>query len=177
MSPNEISGHFDGAGMRLGVVAARFNDYMVERLVASALDALRRHGVRDADVTLVRVPGALEIPVAARRLAASGTVEAVVALGCVIRGDTVHFDQVVADASRGVSLAALDTGVPITWGVIAAENLEQAIDRAGGKAGNRGWDAAVAAVEMASLLRRLPAAAAPATTPSATAAPAAVRKD
>lgn len=149
--------------MRVGIVAARFNDFIVERLLQAALDALRRHGVRDSDVTVVRVPGALEIPVAAQKLAGSGAVDAVVALGCVIRGDTVHFDHVCAEASRGVSLAALDTGVPITWGLIAAENLEQAIDRAGGKTGNRGWDAAVAAIEMASLLRRLaasPAAAA-----------------
>jgi 6,7-dimethyl-8-ribityllumazine synthase len=166
MPPTELSGHFDGAGMRLGIVAARFNDFIVDRLVTAALDAFRRHGVRDQDVTLVRVPGTLEIPVAAQRLAASGAVDAVATLGCVIRGDTVHFDHVVAEASRGVSLAALDTGVPITWGLIAAENLEQAIDRAGGKTGNRGWDAAVAAIEMVSLLRRLPAA-----------APARVRKD
>jgi 6,7-dimethyl-8-ribityllumazine synthase len=157
MPPTELSGHFDGAGMRLGIVAARFNDFIVERLVTAALDALRRHGVRDQDVTLVRVPGALEVPLAARRLAASGAVDAVVTLGCVIRGDTVHFDHVCAETSRGVSLAALDTGVPITFGLIAAENLEQAIDRAGGKTGNRGWDAAVAAIEMASLLRRIPA--------------------
>lgn len=165
MSPTEFSGHFDGAGMRVGIVAARFNDYLVDRLLAAALDALRRHGVRESDVTLVRVPGALEIPLAAQRLAASGAVEAVIALGCVIRGGTVHFDHVVAETSRGVALAALDTGVPVTFGVIAAESLEQAIDRAGGKTGNRGWDAAVAAIEMASLLRRLAAA------------PAAVRND
>jgi 6,7-dimethyl-8-ribityllumazine synthase len=158
MSLNEVAGHFDGAGMRVGIVAARFNDYIVERLVVAALDALRRHGVQDAEVTVVRVPGALEIPVATRKLAASGAVDAVVTLGCVIRGETVHFDHVCAETSRGVSLAALDTGVPVTFGVIAAENLEQAIDRAGGKTGNRGWDAAVAAVEMASLLRKLPAA-------------------
>jgi len=165
MPPTEVAGHFDGAGMRVGIVAARFNDYIVERLLAAALDALRRHGVRDGEVTVVRVPGALEIPIAARKLAASAGMDAVVALGCVIRGDTVHFDHVCAEVSRGVSLAALDTGVPVTFGVIAAENLEQAIDRAGGKTGNRGWDAAVAAVEMASLLRRLPVA------------PAAARKD
>jgi len=166
MPPTELSGHFDGAGMRVGIVAARFNDFIVDRLVTAALDALHRHGVRDQDVTLVRVPGTLEIPVAAQRLAASGVVDAVVTLGCVIRGDTVHFEHVVAEASRGVSLAALDTGVPVTWGLIAAENLEQAIDRAGGKTGNRGWDAAVAAIEMVSLLRRLPAS-----------APARLRKD
>ena len=156
---HEIQGTFDGTGLRIGVVAARFNDFIVERLSQAALDALRRHGVRETDVTSVRVPGCLEIPVAARKLAASGSVDAVVTLGCVIRGETVHFDHVCSEVSRGVSLAALDTGVPVTFGVIAAENLEQAIERAGAKAGNRGWDAAVAAIEMATLLRRLPGAA------------------
>lgn len=156
----EIQGTFDGKGLRIGVVAARFNDFIVERLLQAALDALRRHGVGDGDVTVARVPGALEVPVAARRLASSGEVDAVVTLGCVIRGETVHFDHVCSEVSRGVGLAALDTGVPITLGVVAAENLEQAIERAGAKAGNRGWDAAVAAIEMATLLRRLPGAAA-----------------
>lgn len=157
---HEIQGTFDGTGLRVGIVAARFNDFIVERLFRAALDALVRHGVRDADVTIVRVPGGLEIPLAAQRLAGSGTVDAVVTLGCVIRGETVHFDHVCSEVSRGVSLAALDTGVPVTFGVVAAENLEQAIERAGAKAGNRGWDAAVAAIEMATLLRRLPGAAA-----------------
>ena len=156
MTPQDISGTFDGAGLRIGIVAARFNDFIVERLAKASLDALRRHGVRDADVTMVRVPGALEIPLAARQLAASNTVDAVVTLGCVIRGDTVHYDHVCSEVSRGVSLAALDTGVPVTFGVVAAESLEQAIERAGAKGGNRGWDAAVAAIEMATLLKRLP---------------------
>ena len=152
----EIQGTFDGTGLRVGIVAARFNGFIVDRLLAAALDALRRHGVRDADVTVARVPGGLEIPVAARGLAASGQVDAVVTLGCVIRGDTVHYDHVCSEVSRGVSLAALDTGVPVTFGVVTVENLEQAIERAGAKAGNRGWDAAVAAIEMATLLKALP---------------------
>ena len=128
---HEIEGTFDGSGLRVGMVAARFNDFIVDRLLKAALDALRRLGVRDADVTLARVPGALEIPVAARQLAASGAVDAVVTLGCVIRGETVHYDHVCSEVSRGVSLAALETGVPVTFGVVAAENLDLAIERAG----------------------------------------------
>ena len=148
-------GTFNGQGLRIGIVAARFNDFIVARLLAGALEALRAHGVREEDVTVVRVPGALEIPLAAKTLAETGRPDAVVCLGCVIRGETVHFDQVSAEVSRGVGLAALDSGVPHTFGVITAEDLEQAIDRAGAKSGHKGWEAAVAAVEMATLMKTL----------------------
>jgi 6,7-dimethyl-8-ribityllumazine synthase len=150
-----LSGAFNGQGLRIGIVAARFNDFIVARLLTGALEALRSHGVADDDVTVVRVPGALEIPLAAKTLAESGRHDAVVCLGCVIRGETSHYDQVTAEVSRGTSLAALDSGRPVTFGVIAAEDLEQAIDRAGAKSGHRGWDAAVVAVEMASLMKTL----------------------
>ena len=149
------SGAFDGRGLRIGIVAARFNDFIVSRLVAGALDALRSHGVADADVTVVRVPGALEIPLAAKTLAESGRHDAIVCLGCVIRGETSHYDQVASEVSRGTALAALDSGRPVAFGVITAEDLEQAIQRAGAKGGHKGWEAAVAAVEMANLLRTL----------------------
>lgn len=148
-------GAFHGEGLRIGIVAARFNDFIVARLLSGALEALRAHGVRDDDVTVVRVPGALEIALAAKTLAESGRQDAVVCLGCVIRGETSHYDQVTLEVSRGTALAALDSGRPVTFGVITAEDLEQAIDRAGAKSGHRGWDAAVAAVEMASLMKTL----------------------
>jgi 6,7-dimethyl-8-ribityllumazine synthase len=148
-------GAFNGEGLRIGIVAARFNDFIVARLLAGALDALRAHGVREDDITIVRVPGALEIALAAKTLADGGRHDAVVCLGCVIRGETSHYDQVAAEVSRGTALAALDSGRPVTFGVITAEDLEQAIDRAGAKSGHKGWDAAVAAIEMASLMKTL----------------------
>ena len=149
------TGAFNGQGLRIGIVAARFNDFIVARLLSGALEALRAHGVLDDDVTVVRVPGALEIALAARTLAASARCDAIVCLGCVIRGETSHYDQVTAEVARGTALAALDSGVPVTFGVITAEDLEQAIDRAGAKSGHKGWDAAVAAVEMATLMTTL----------------------
>jgi 6,7-dimethyl-8-ribityllumazine synthase len=150
-----VSGAFDGRGMRIGVVVSRFNDFIVERLLSAALDCLTRHGVGEGDITVARVPGALEIALAAQRMARSKKHDAVVCLGCVIRGETSHFDQVCAEVSRGVAQAALDAGKPVTFGVVTAENLEQAIDRAGAKGGNRGWDAALAALEMVAVLKAL----------------------
>lgn len=147
-------GGLDGAGLRVGLVAARFNDAIVDRLVAGARDCLRRHGVADDDLTLCWVPGSWELPVVVRRLAASGRVDAVVALGCVVRGQTAHFDYVAARAAR-VGEVADDTGVPVTFGVLTTETFDQAVDRAGGKAGNNGWDAALAAIETARLLKEL----------------------
>ena len=155
MTPRIVSGHFDGKGLRVGLVAARFNDFIVDRLLAAALDCLARHGVSEKEVTVVRVPGALEIPLAAQRMARSKRFDAVVCLGCVIRGETVHYDQVCSEVARGVSQAALEASVPVTFGVVTAENLQQAIERAGAKGGNRGWDAALSALEMATLLKAL----------------------
>src|SRR5262245_29317288 len=155
MTARIITGTLDGKGMRVGIVVSRFNDFIVERLLAGALDCLVRHGVSEGDITVVRVPGALEIALAAQRLARSKKHDAVVCIGCVIRGETNHFDQVCAEVSRGVAQAALDAGRPVTFGVVAAETLEQAIERAGAKGGNRGWDAALAAIEMVAVLKGL----------------------
>jgi len=146
-----VEGSRDAKGLRFGIVVARFNDFVTNRLLEGAVETLRLHGALDTDITVVRVPGSLEIPLAARRLAASG-VHAVVALGCVIRGGTPHFEYVAGATSRGVVDVAAQTGVPVTFGVITAESLEQATDRAGGKVGNRGAEAALAAIEMARVL-------------------------
>lgn len=154
--PTVYEGHFTPPPGRFVLVAARFNELVVERLIAGALDGLRRHGVADDAIDVVRVPGSFEIPVTAQRLAASGGYVAVICLGAVIRGDTTHYDHVAGQAAAGVAQAGLSTGVPVIFGVLTCENMEQALDRAGGKAGNKGFDAALAALEMANLLTRLP---------------------
>ena len=151
----EHSGKLDATGMRFGIVVARFNEIVSQRLLDGALDALRRHGAADDDLTVVWVPGSFEIPVAARELAEHGEVDAVIALGVVIRGETAHFDYVATAAARGVGALHEKTGIPATFGVLTTDTLEQAMDRAGGKHGNKGADVAVAAVEMVSLLRAL----------------------
>jgi 6,7-dimethyl-8-ribityllumazine synthase len=148
-------GNFDGKGLRVAVVTARFNDLITSRLTEGCRDALKRHGVRDEDVHFAEVPGSRELPVACKALAQSGRHDVVIALGCVIRGETVHFDLVANETSRGLGQAAVETGVPIIFGVLATENLEQAFDRAGGKMGNAGWNAAVSAIETASLLEQI----------------------
>jgi 6,7-dimethyl-8-ribityllumazine synthase len=155
MNPRMLIGTFDGRGLKVGLVAARFNDFIVDRLLRGALDALERHGVADGDVTVARVPGSLELPLAAQAMARAKRHDAIVCLGCVIRGETSHYDQVVAEVARGISRAALDSGIPVTFGVVTAENLQQAIERAGAKSGNRGWNAALAAIEMASVLKSI----------------------
>jgi 6,7-dimethyl-8-ribityllumazine synthase len=154
--PTVIEGDLSPPEGRFAVVAARFNALVVEPLVSGALDALRRCGVPDSAVDLVRVPGSYEIPVVARRLAGSGKYAAVVCLGAVIRGETDHYDFVAGEASRGIAAAAATTGVPVMFGVLTCDTVEQALNRAGLKAGNKGFEAALAAVEMANLLRRLP---------------------
>jgi 6,7-dimethyl-8-ribityllumazine synthase len=143
---------------RFALVAARFNALVVDALVAGALDALRRHGVADDAIDVVRVPGSFEVPLVARRLAAGGEYAAVVCLGAVIRGDTDHYDHVAAGVTSGVARAGLDTGVPVIFGVLTCDTVEQALNRAGLKAGNKGAEAAAAAIEMVNLLRRLPGA-------------------
>lgn len=155
MPARMVAGNLDGKGLRIGLVVSRFNDFIGERLLAGALDCLRRHGVLEKDITIARVPGAFEIPVAARRLALSGKHDAVVCIGCVIRGETSHYEQVCAEVARGVAAVALEAGLPVTFGVLTTENLHQAIERAGAKGGNRGWDAALAAIEMVSLFKGL----------------------
>jgi 6,7-dimethyl-8-ribityllumazine synthase len=142
-------------GARFAIVASRFNHFVVDRLLEGAIDALVRHGVDAKNVTVVRVPGAWELPLVARRLAASKKVDAVVALGAVIRGATPHFDYVAGEAAKGLAAAAHGAPIPIVFGVLTTESIEQAIERAGTKAGNKGWDAAVAALEMVTLARAL----------------------
>jgi len=148
-----IDGRSDGAGLRVGLVAARFNDLIVDRLLDGALMALRSHGVRDEDVIAVRVPGAVELPLLAQALADRDDVDAVVALGCVIRGSTSHYDHVCGMVASGVARVTLDASKPVIFGVLTTETLEQAFDRAGGKLGNKGAEAAVAAIQTASALR------------------------
>jgi 6,7-dimethyl-8-ribityllumazine synthase len=149
------TGKLDATGMRFGIVVGRFNDIVSQRLLEGAIDTLVRHGARDTDLLVAWVPGSFEIPVAAKEVAEHSNVDAVICLGVVIRGQTTHFDLVASEAARGVGAVHAATGVPASFGVVTAENLEQALDRAGGKAGNKGADAALAAVEMVSLLRAI----------------------
>jgi 6,7-dimethyl-8-ribityllumazine synthase len=142
-------------GARFAVVASRFNHFVVDRLVEGAIDALVRHGADAKNVTVVRVPGAFELPLVVRRLAASKKVDAVIALGAVIRGATPHFDYVAGEAAKGIGAAAAASDVPIAFGVLTTETIEQAVERAGTKQGNKGWDAAVSAIEMVSLVKAL----------------------
>jgi 6,7-dimethyl-8-ribityllumazine synthase len=153
--PKIIEGELLARDLRFAIVAARFNDFVVEPLIRGALDALRRHGVGDKQIDIVRVPGAFDIPIVARKLALSQRYAALIALGCVIRGQTPHFEYVAGECAGGIARIALESGVPVAFGVLTTENAEQAVDRAGGKAGNKGADAALVALEMANLLRRL----------------------
>ncbi len=151
----EKKGNLNAKGLRLAIVVSRFNSFITERLLNGALDALARAGADDKQVEVVRVPGSFEIPVAAKRLAETGRYHALVCLGCIIRGQTQHFDYISAEVTRGIQLAAVETGVPIAFGVLTTDTLEQAIDRAGAKSGNKGADAALSAVEMATLLQKV----------------------
>jgi len=155
MTVRSIEGNLDGKGLRIGLVVSRFSDFISTRLLEGALDCLRRHGVQEKDVAVARVPGAFELPVAARRLALSKKYDAVICIGCVIRGETSYYDQICAEVARGVAAVALEAGLPVTFGVLTTENLHQAIERAGAKGSNKGWDAALAAIEMVSLFRSL----------------------
>jgi 6,7-dimethyl-8-ribityllumazine synthase len=148
----EIRGTFDAHGRRFAVVAASFNEVVVGKLVEGAIACLRAHGVAEDDVVLAWVPGAFELPLAARRLAESGRFDGVLCLGAVVRGETAHFDFVAGEAARGIQDVALQTGVPVGFGVLTTDTMAQALDRAGGKHGNKGWDAAMAAMSMASVL-------------------------
>jgi len=150
-----IEGRLDGAGLRIGVVCARFNDLITERLLAGARDGLVRHGVDDDAMTVAWVPGSFEIPLVARTMAASGRFDAVICLGAVIRGATGHYEQVANQCAAGIARAALDTGVPVIFGVLTTETIEQAIERAGTKAGNKGFEAALGAIETVRVLQQL----------------------
>ena len=148
-------GQLDAKGLRFAILVARFNSFITERLLAGALDALKRHGCADSDIEIVKVPGSWEMPLVCRELAGAKKHDAIICLGAVIRGDTPHFDYVAGEAAKGLSQVAADTRVPVAFGVLTCNTLEQAIDRAGAKGGNKGFDAAITAIEMADLLRRL----------------------
>ncbi len=152
------SGHLRGDGLRVAIACGRFNDLITERLLAGARDGLIRHGVDEASITEVWVPGAFELPLVAKRLASSGEFDAVICLGAVIRGATGHYEHVAGQCAAGIQRAQLDTGVPVVFGVLTTDTIEQAIERAGTKAGNKGYESAETAIEMADLLRQLPKA-------------------
>ena len=152
---NMLEGYISGKGLKIGIVAARFNEFIVSKLVSGALDALHRHETADGDIDIAWVPGAFEIPIAAKRMAVSGRYDVVICLGAVIRGSTTHYDYVCSEVSKGVAQVGLASGVPTIFGVVTTENIEQAIERAGTTAGNKGADAAVAAMEMANLFRKM----------------------
>lgn len=152
---NIIEGYVSGKGLKVGIVVARFNEFITSKLLGGALDTLHRHETADADIDVAWVPGAFEIPVVAKKMAACGKYDAVICLGAVIRGSTTHYDYVCNEVSKGVAQVGMQTGVPTIFGVLTTENIEQAIERAGTKAGNKGADSAMAAMEMASLLKKI----------------------
>jgi len=148
-----IEGKLNASGLRFAIVVSRFNHFITDRLLEGALDALNRHDGDTEKVDVVKVPGAFEIPLVAREAAKSGRYDAVICLACVVRGATPHFDFVAAESSKGIALASLETGIPIAYGVLTTDNLEQAIERAGTKSGNKGWHAALSAIEMVNVLK------------------------
>ena len=150
-----IAGQLDAKGLKIAIVATRFNDFIVDRLVGGAQDYLERHGLDTANITIVRIPGAFEMPLVCQKLVNSGKYDGVLALGAVIRGGTPHFDYVCAEASKGIAQAMMHSGVPIGFGLLTCDTIEQAIERAGTKAGNKGYDCALSAVEMVNLIREV----------------------
>jgi 6,7-dimethyl-8-ribityllumazine synthase len=155
LQPPQIRGELKAAGLRFGIVVARFNSFITERLLAGALDALERAGAEAKQIDIVRVPGSFEIGLAAKKLAQTGDYNAIICIGCVLRGETSHYDHVCAEAARAIQLAQMDTGVPMAFSLLTCDTLEQAIERAGSKGGNKGFEAGLAAVEMADLARKL----------------------
>ncbi len=150
-----IQGDLSGKGLTFGIVAARFNDFITSRLLDGALDALQRHGVAEGDIEIVKVPGSYEIPLAAKMMARSKKYSAVICLGAVIRGATPHFEYVSAEVSKGVAAVSMETGLPVIFGVLTTDTIEQAIERAGTKSGNKGWDAAISAIEMENVMKQM----------------------
>jgi 6,7-dimethyl-8-ribityllumazine synthase len=150
-----IQGDLSGKGLKIGIVAARFNDFITSRLVDGALDGLQRNGVADSDIEIIKVPGAYEIPLVAKILAQSRKYSAIICLGAVIRGATPHFEYVSAEVSKGVASVSMETGLPVIFGVLTTNTIEQAIERAGAKSGNKGWDAALSAIEMANIMKQM----------------------
>jgi 6,7-dimethyl-8-ribityllumazine synthase len=155
VEPKIIEGNLKAEGLKFALVASRFNSFIVDRMVEGCLDALGRHGADIAQCELIRVPGAFELPLAVRKLAAKGTYDAVIAIGAIIRGSTPHFDFLGAEATKGLAQAMMETACPVAYGVITTDTIEQAVERAGTKAGNKGWDAALSAIEMANLFKKL----------------------
>ena len=153
--PKTIQGDITAKGFKFGIVAARFNDFITSKLLDGALDALQRHGAIEGDIEIVKVPGAYEIPLVAKRLAQSKKYHAVICLGAVIRGATPHFEFISAEVSKGIAAASFETGLPVIFGVLTTDTIEQAIERAGTKSGNKGWDAALSAIEMANVIKQL----------------------
>ncbi len=150
-----IEGELQAKGLKFGIIVGRFNDFITSRLVDGAIDALIRHGAAKNDIEVIKVPGSFEIPLIAKKMAAKNAYDAIICLGTVIRGATPHFEYVAAEVSKGIASASLETGVPIAFGVITSDTIEQAIERAGTKAGNKGWDAAITAIEMAQVIKKL----------------------
>lgn len=155
LQPNQIRGDLKAAGLRFGIVVSRFNSFITERLLSGALDALERAGAQSKQIDIVRVPGSFEIPVAAKKLGEAGRHDAIICIGCILRGETSHFEYIATEVARGIQLAQLDAGVPMIFCVLTCDTLEQGIDRAGLKSGNKGFEAGLAALEMANLTRKL----------------------
>src|SRR5580704_8790247 len=155
LKPANIKGELSAAGLRIGVVVSQFNNFITDRLLAGALDAMERAGAAESQIEIARVPGALELPIAAKKMAQTGRYDSIICIGCVLRGETSHYDVVVSETARGVQLAQLDTGVPLIFCVLTCDTLEQAINRAGLKSGNKGYEAGLGAVEMGQLVRKI----------------------
>jgi 6,7-dimethyl-8-ribityllumazine synthase len=155
LHPGKIHGELSARGLRFGIAVSRFNSFITDRLLSAAIDALGRSGAQSGDVNVVHVPGSFELPLSAKKMAQTGNYDALIAIGCVLRGETTHYDYVCAETSRGLQLAQMDTGVPIIFCVLTCDTLEQAIDRAGLKGGNKGFEAGLSAIEMAQLSRKL----------------------
>lgn len=163
LQPGKVQGELSARGLRFGIAVSRFNSFITERLLSAALDVLERSGAQSDDVDVVHVPGSFELPLTAKKLAQTGNYDALIAIGCILRGETAHYDYVCSETARGLQLAQMDTGVPVIFCVLTCDTLEQAIDRAGLKGGNKGFEAGLSAIEMARLARKLkPATAAPA---------------
>lgn len=150
-----LEGELQAKGLKFAIVVSRFNDFITSKLLDGAMDALLRHGAKEDDIEVVRVPGSFEIPLTAKKMASKGSYNALICLGTVIRGATPHFEYVAAEVSKGIAAASMETGVPIAFGIITSDTIEQAVERAGTKSGNKGWDAAITAIEMAQLMKKL----------------------
>ncbi len=150
-----IEGELQAKGLKFGIVISRFNEFITGKLLDGAHDALVRHGAREEDISVVKVPGSFEIPIVARKMALKGGVNAIICLGTIIRGATPHFEYIAAEVSKGVASASMETGIPMAFGIVTTDTIEQAVERAGTKSGNKGWDAAVTAIEMAQLMKKL----------------------